>query len=225
MNFIKLPKGSILILEEEYVDKCVEKCANILNKKFRDCENEVLLVCVLKGATYFYVDLSRKLEFIHSCYFMEASLYKNCQVQSENVEILTHIDPSKFFGKKIILVDELYDTGHTLTNIKQHILTHANVPVDDILTCTAFQKVKKNIIGTTGTIGTIGTMGVPDVCGMVLPDVWLIGYGLDDKQYFRNLKCLYACPKTDNVQKTEDDKIFDDPEMYNKYRKCLKNNF
>lgn len=59
-----------MILSSDQINKCVQYCANIINEKFKN--KNVVLTCILKGAVYFFVDLSRLLTIQHSCYFIEA---------------------------------------------------------------------------------------------------------------------------------------------------------
>ncbi len=188
---MNIPTEWCLIFTETEIASYVKKCADYLNHKFSN--DDVVVVCILKGAAYFYVDLTRMLTIPHSCYFIEASSYKDSQKQCDQLEILSIINPEKFRGKKVILIDELYDNGCTMYNIKNAISEKAKVALDDIFTCTAFKKNKET------------SFPQPDLCGVTTPDVWLVGYGLDVKQRYRNLKELYGCPKTEDIPKTVDD--------------------
>lgn len=193
-----------LILNKEEIQACVTKCANYINENF--VGEDLLLVCILKGAVFFHVDLSRRLTVPHAHYFIEASSYKDSQTQSETIEVLSVINPDKFANKKIILIDELFDNGTTLYHTKMAISEKAGVPLDDIYTCTAFVKNKER------------NLPVPDIYGTLVPDVWLVGYGLDDRQLKRDWETLWACPKAEGVPKTKDDNIFHDNEYYSKIR-------
>jgi len=196
-----------LILADHEIKVANYKIASYINNKFRG-EN-IIVVCILKGAVYFHVDLTRMLTVPHSQYFIEASSYHNAQTQSEQVELLSKIVPSKFVGKKVILIDELYDNGTTLNNIKVKISELANVKLDDIFTCTIFKKDKKT------------NQPDPDLFGILVPNVWLVGYGLDDRQEKRNWGHLFAVPKTAEIEETMDDNLFTDPEYYDKIRKQI----
>lgn len=160
----------------------------------------------MKGAVYFHVDLTRMLTIPHSQYFIEASSYHDSQSQSEKVELLSKIVPSKFVGKKVILIDELYDNGTTLNNLKEKISEIAGVKLDDIFTCTIFKKKKET------------NKPAPDLYGILVPNVWLVGYGLDDMQEKRNWPHLFAVPKSIDIPLTIDDKLFEDTEYYEKIR-------
>ena len=198
-----------LILTESEIKKCIKKCADKINKEFRG--RDIVLTCILKGAVYFFVDLSREIIIPHSTYFIEASSYLNSQTQNEEVEVLSRIVPSKFKDKCVILLDELYDSGNTISKTKQIIHEKASVPMDMIYTCTLFKKDRLDVCQN------------PDIYGIDLPNVWFVGYGLDHNQEKRGWTYLFACPKCDNVEKNIDDKIFTDDNYYQEMRKKLVN--
>lgn len=194
-----------LLLTKKEIKKCIRKCARVIQTKFTG--KDFVLTYILKGAAYFFVDLSREITIPHSIYSIEASSYHNSQTQDEQVKVFSdRIVPSKFTGKKVVLIDELYDSGKTIEQVKQTIHEKAGVPLEDIFTCTLFNKNKTK---------------KPDLYGIDVPNVWLVGYGLDDNQEKRNWTYLYACPKCSNLPKTPEDKIFDDEEFYKMVRNGL----
>jgi hypoxanthine phosphoribosyltransferase len=173
----------------------VKTCAKALDEKFGGIP--VIFVCILKGAAWFFADLTRELMMPnYTTYFVEASSYKNSQTQSETIEILSRIVPEKFVGRKVVLVDELYDNGTTMEHLKKAISEKAQVPYEDIMTCAVF---KKNRSDSHTYLGTL------DLYGTIVPNVWLVGYGLDDQQKKRGFRHLFAVPKSDDMEKTEDD--------------------
>lgn len=191
---INVEKDWRLILTENQIAECVQICADEINEKFQD--SNVVMVCILKGAAWFFTDLTRKLIIPYSTYFIEASSYKNGVTQSESIELLSVINPAKFNNKKVILVDELYDNGNTLEAVKKEIINRTTVKYEDIVTCAAFKKKKPESFKYPGSL---------DVFGTVVPNVWLVGYGLDDRQEKRGWVNLYAVPKPEGAELTEDD--------------------
>lgn len=181
------------------IEDCISKCAERLNFLFEN--KKVVLVCILKGAVFFYVDLVRKLTMPYSCYFIGASSYSNGQ-NAGTVKISTLIEPSKFVGREIIIIDELYDNGHTLQAVKEALYKQVSVP--SIFTCTLFWKDSKG--------------SGPDLWGAIVPDVWLVGYGLDNNQEDRGLTDLWACPKEKGIPESKDDQIFTDINAYKQMR-------
>jgi len=79
--------------------------------------------------------------------------------------------PSKFENKTVVLVDELYDNGTTLNAVKEKLMQELSLPSERIFTCCLFRKLK------------VTSAPAPDMVGYDrLPDLWLVGYGLDDAQ-------------------------------------------
>lgn len=204
-----------LLMNSDTINKYVQKCADYINTNFEG--KDIVLTCVLKGAVYFFVALSQKLIIPHSCYFIEASSYKDKQTQDEQVEILSKVIPSKFAGKTVVLIDELYDNGNTMANVKKHVHMVCNVPNSDIFTCVLFLK-KKNGSMLDDSIQIINK---PDLYGVVVPNVWCVGYGLDNNQIMRGWTNLYACPKAEGIDPSEDDALFTDNALYQKIIKKL----
>jgi hypoxanthine phosphoribosyltransferase len=156
-----------LVLSENEIQEQVKKCADVINRRFEN--KNLLLVCLLKGSVWFYSDLTKNIVIPYSTYFIEASSYKNNKFQDDTIEILSKIIPSKFENKHVILIDELYDSGKTMESMKVKITELTNVKLENIYSCCLLVKNSKNISKL-------------DIYGCVVPDVWLIGYGLDDCQ-------------------------------------------
>ena len=157
-------------------------------------EKEIVLCVVLKGAAYFAVDLSRELQdhgLEHSMYFIQASSYQG-QKQLDDTQLDKQIDKEKLKDKHVLIVDELYDSGRTLELIKQSIQEDENDP--RVQTCVMFYKQRPD-----------QKSAPPTFFGVVVPDVWLVGYGLDDHGKRRGLRSLYAIPPDRQKKWTGDD--------------------
>lgn len=151
----------------------------------------------------FLADLTKLLKFPYSVYFIEASSYHG-QGQSK-VKIVNEIEPQKFEGKVVVLLDELFDTGVTMETIRNHLIS--KVGVKTVYTCALYSKKTPN------------QRKLPDIIGYVdLPSVWLVGYGLDDNSEKRGWTWLYGIPKEQGMKLTPDDEIFNDPSYYSKIR-------
>ena len=87
------------ILTEEEIQIAVKKCADAINDTFKG--KRIIIVCIFKGAAYFFVDLTRQIKIPYSTYFIEASSYHNSQTQSECINILSSIEPSKFVNRHV----------------------------------------------------------------------------------------------------------------------------
>ena len=74
-----------LILTKKEIKSCVKRCAAIINEKFEG--KNIVVACLLKGAAYFFTDLTNEMIIPYSSYFIEASSYKNKQTQNEEIPL------------------------------------------------------------------------------------------------------------------------------------------
>merc|ERR1712107_187334 len=152
----------------------------------------IVLVGILKGAFMFMSDLCRALVRPYSVYFVEASSYKESRVQgglhiaAAGISAEKFVDATTKAPRKIVLVDELLDNGKTMDEMKHYFLrclseTHKE---NDILTVCLFSKERER------------EWPEADITGIRnLPDLWLVGYGLDDRGTKRGWTELFAIPK------------------------------
>jgi len=158
-----------LLLTEDELKLAVQLTAREIEKRFEG--QDIVLTCILKGASYFTVDVSRAVTIPNSLYFIEASSYGNEQTQQVKVELLSILVPSKFKGRKVVLLDELFDNGVTLNSVKAKLIEELKLKVEDVFTITLLSKLKET------------HHPPPDfVAFPYVPDVWVVGYGLDDAQ-------------------------------------------
>lgn len=192
-----------LVMTAKEIDAAVQRVADCINSdRFKG--KKIVLCGILKGAFIFMTDLVRRLTRPYSVYFVEASSYKG-QVQSETVEVLSEIVPEKFAGRHIVLVDELLDNGATMRSMLHHLMQKLNIPREDITTCVLFTKRNESrMLKEPQSDWNADIAGVEN-----LPDVWLVGYGLDDNGTKRGWVHLFAKPKASGVPCGPDDQIFD----------------
>lgn len=123
------------------------------------------------------------------------------QHQSGEVELLSRIVPKKFEGRKIILLDELLDNGHTMHTMCEHLMKELKIPRSEIRTCVLFSKIRPDRPKEYDA----------DIVGIAsVPNVWLVGYGLDDNGTKRGWTELFAKPKAPGLDKVPEDTMFDD---------------
>ncbi len=167
-----MPKISVLVSREE-IQKKTEELAQRISKDYEG--KDLLLVGVLKGGFMFLSDLSRALDIDVSLDFISVSSYGNSTVSSGVVRILKDIDYD-ITGKHILIVEDLIDTGLTLTYLKDLFAAKhcASVKVCTILDKPSRRKVPLEV----------------DYQGIIIPDKFVIGYGLDYAEKYRNLPDL-----------------------------------
>ncbi|CAH6419102.1 Phosphoribosyl transferase [uncultured virus] len=193
-----VPKDWRLIVNSNEIKEARNNLASTISEKYQG--KEVVLIGILTGGTYFLVDLSRSLSIHHSVHFIRASSYHNEQTSSSvDISGLSDEEGASLKGKHIILVDELYDSGHTLHVVSQFMKQYNPASV---ATCVMFRKRKSS-----------SGYPAPDYCGLDdLPDVWFVGYGLDDCETKREWLNLWGVPKAPGVPSSPDDILFDSPD-------------
>jgi hypoxanthine phosphoribosyltransferase len=132
----------------------------------------VVLIGVLKGATIFLADLARQIKLDATFDFISVSSYGNTSQHSGEVKLLKDVDQS-IEGKNIILVEDILDTGLTLTYLKNIFL--ARQP-KSFRIAVLLDKVPRRL------------QPIPaDYVGFQIPDEFVVGYGLDFAERYRNL--------------------------------------
>jgi len=159
----------ILIPREQIAAKVAELAARIT----ADFAGEsVVLIGVLKGATIFLADLARQIQLDATFDFIAVSSYGNAKEHSGEVRLVKDVDQS-MAGKNVILVEDILDTGLTLTYIRNLILAH--------------QPKSFKIAALLDKVSRRTEPIQADYVGFEIPDEFVVGYGLDFAEHYRNL--------------------------------------
>ena len=161
--------GDVMISTAE-LQKRVEEIARQIMQDYAG--QEILLIGVLKGAVIFLVDLAKQLDLTVEMDFMAVSSYGASTESSGIVRIVKDLDES-VEGKNVLIVEDIVDTGLTLKYIVENIA--ARNPAG-IRVCALFNKQKKRKADVE-----------IDYVGFEIPDCFVVGYGLDYAQAYRNL--------------------------------------
>lgn len=164
----------VLISETEIKEKIKEIAAKITS----DYAGEsVLFVCILKGSIHFYSDLTREIDLPLTMDFMSISSYGSGTTSSGEVKMLKDLDKS-ICNKHVIIVEDIIDSGNTLSYLKR--LLSSRQP-KSIKICTLLDKPSRRKVDLT-----------PDYCCFIIPDEFVVGYGLDFDEIYRNEKEIYV---------------------------------
>jgi hypoxanthine phosphoribosyltransferase len=162
-------KLKVLLPQEEIKEK-VRYLAELVS---RDYQGKVpLLICVLKGAVVFLSDLIRNLEIPVEMDFMAVSSYGNSTTTSGVVRILKDLETG-IDNKDILIVEDIIDTGLTLSYLKENLLSRNPRSLKII---TLLDKPERRVVDIE-----------PDYCGFCIPDEFVVGYGLDFNEKYRDL--------------------------------------
>lgn len=159
--------GKILITADR-IDERVKELADRINADFAG--EEVIFVGILRGSCYFLCDLTRRIKESSYIEFMSVSSYKGTQSSGE-VRINTDIS-MPIEGKNVIIVEDIIDTGTTLAYLKRIMLERRP---KSLKICSLLDKPSRRKVSIEG-----------DYVGFTVPDEFVVGYGLDYNQRYRN---------------------------------------
>ena len=159
-----------VLLSEEEVDAKIKAIGEQISKDYAG--KSVHLVCVLKGGSFFMCELAKRITVPVSLDFMSVSSYGSETKSSGVVRIVKDLDePLK--GKDVIVIEDIVDSGRTLSYLLD--MLKARGPKSMAL-CTLLDKPDRRVIDVK-----------VDYTGFQIPDEFVVGYGLDYDQRYRNL--------------------------------------
>ncbi|NLB60929.1 MAG: hypoxanthine phosphoribosyltransferase [Clostridiales bacterium] len=159
-----------VLLTQSEIEKRVSELAEDISKDYTD--KEPVAICILKGASVFYCDLLRKLNFPVRMDFMAISSYGCSTKSAGEIRIKKDID-CDIANSHVLIVEDIIDTGCTLSNLIA-LLNQRNPK--SVKTVCLLDKPKRR----KATIQ-------PDYCGFEIEDNFVVGYGLDYAERYRNL--------------------------------------
>lgn len=133
---------------------------------------ELIAVCILKGSMMFYADLLREIKIPLMADFMSISSYGNSRKSSGVVQIVKDLD-NNIENKDVLIIEDIMDSGQTLAFLME--LLQARDPIS-LKVCCLLDKPSRRVAEVQ-----------PDYCGFEIPDEFVVGYGLDFAEYYRNL--------------------------------------
>jgi hypoxanthine phosphoribosyltransferase len=158
-----------ILISPEQIEERVAQLARIISSDYQE-DDKLYIIGILKGAFIFLADLTRRLEITHTVDFMALSSYGKTTTTGA-VRILMDLrEPIE--GQNVLIVEDIVDTGNTLSYL--HKILKGRNPAS-IHTCVLLHKIRDKI-------------EVPlEYVGFEIPDVWVVGYGLDFADRHRTL--------------------------------------
>ena len=159
-----------LLLTKEQIAVRVKEMAAQITEDFRG--KDLTVICILKGAVVFFVDLIREIDLPMSMDFMAISSYGSATKSSGVVRILKDLD-KPINGKHVLVVEDIVDSGMTLSFLRENLLSRgaASLHIATLLDKPERRRVPLHV----------------DYFGFVIPDEFVVGYGLDYDEKYRNL--------------------------------------
>jgi len=153
----------------------VKELGEIISKEYKD--KNLLVISLLRGSFIFASDLVRELSIPVEVDFMTTASYGHNEISSGNVEIL-HDIRTGVEGKDILIVDDIIDSGYTLNKVKEMLsLKNPN----SVKICVMLDKPSRRKVDIN-----------PDFVGFTIPDVFIVGYGLNYGDHYRNIPYIFT---------------------------------
>ena len=159
-----------VLIDRDAIAKRVKELGRQISEDYKG--KSILMICILRGACVFFSDLVREIDLEVHFDFMAVSSYGNSTRTTGEVKILKDTT-EPLYGKDVIIVEDIVDSGITLKNLKQSLMTRKP---NSIKICTFLDKPARR-----------QTELVPDYCGFTVPNEFIIGYGMDYKEIYRNV--------------------------------------
>jgi hypoxanthine phosphoribosyltransferase len=165
------------MISSSRIARRVHRLGRQISEVYSDIDTPLVLVVILKGATVFAADLLRSLSIPAELEFVRASSYPTGTSSNGRLR-LAHMVEGPMIGRHVLLVEDIIDSGVTVDAIARRIgrMGPASLRIAALLDRPARRQVEVKI----------------DFCGFVIPDRFVIGYGLDYAGLYRELPHIYA---------------------------------
>ncbi|MCR5650748.1 MAG: hypoxanthine phosphoribosyltransferase [Lachnospiraceae bacterium] len=159
-----------VLFSEKEIDERVRELGEIISRDYEG--KEITIICILKGAAFFACELAKRIKDPVKIEFMRCSSYGDDVNSSREVKILLDLEnPVK--DKNVLVVEDIIDTGWTMNTLLE-VLRHRGAA--SVKLCSLLDKPDRREVDVK-----------PDYLGFTIPDKFVVGYGLDYAQKYRNL--------------------------------------
>ena len=163
---------TILVSEQEIAEIC-DSLAKQITEDYRNSDKKLVLICILKGSLPFTAELMQRIPLPLEVEFMKASSYGAMTVSSGVINIHLDIKRDDMADVDFIIIEDIVDSGYTLSHLVNYLKERGAASVK---TCALLNKPERRKIAFE-----------PDYSGKTIPDKFVVGFGLDYDEKYRNL--------------------------------------
>ena len=168
-------KKERVLYSRDVINARVKELGEIISREYKD--KNLFIISLLRGSFIFTSDLVRELSIPVEIDFMTTASYGHDEVSSGIVEIV-HDIRAQAEGKDILILDDIMDSGYTLKKVKE-VLALKNP--NSIKICVMLDKPSRRKVDLS-----------PDFAGFTIPDVFIVGYGLNYGDHYRNTPYIFT---------------------------------
>lgn len=162
-----------VLVSEKQIDEITSRIAGQINRDYAGSGKQLVLICILKGSLMFTCELMKKITLPMEVDFMKVSSYGAGTSSTGVVNIHLDIKRNDMSNADFIIVEDIVDSGRTLSHLVKYFSERG---ANSVKTCTMLDKPSRRTVAFT-----------PDYCGMIIPDKFVVGFGLDYNEKYRNL--------------------------------------
>lgn len=164
------------LISEEELQKIVSDLAHQIDEAYRSQQGKLLLLGILKGSVVFMGDLMKQISLPVEIDFMKVSSYGTKTVSNGKPAIILDLHRPDLSDCNILIVEDIVDSGRTLVYLQEYLKIKG---ARSIKTCTLLDKPSRRVVEFT-----------PDFVGREIPDAFVVGYGLDYAEKYRELSYI-----------------------------------
>lgn len=162
-----------ILVDQKELEEINTRLASEIMRDYANSKKPLIIITILKGSLIFASDLMRKIELPLELEFMKVSSYGAGTKNSGEIKIHLDLMRENLEQYDLLIIEDIVDSGRTLSRLTQ-LLKNRNA--NSVKTCTLLDKPSRREVPFT-----------PDYCGKVIEDEFVIGYGLDYDEKYRNL--------------------------------------
>ena len=162
-----------VLISEEEIRQMTKRLGEQITQDYRNSDKQLVVICILKGSMPFTSDLIRNINLPLQLEFMKVSSYGAGTKNSGEIRIHLDLMREGLEDLDLLVIEDIVDSGRTLARLTQ-LLKNRNA--HSVKTCTLLDKPSRREVEFA-----------PDYCGREVPDEFVIGYGLDYDEKYRNL--------------------------------------
>lgn len=163
---------SILVSEQELNEIC-DRIAKEITEDYKNSNRKLVLICILKGSLMFTSELMKRIDIPMEVDFMRASSYGSRTVSSGIINIHIDIERDDMSDVDFVIIEDIIDSGNTLSHLVRYLKERGAASVR---TCAMLDKPSRRAVDFE-----------PDYRGKIVPDKFVVGFGLDYNEEYRNL--------------------------------------
>ena len=162
------------LINEKTIQKRIKQLAKEIENDYKD--KDLTFICILKGSIYFFTDLTKRIKNNINVEFMRVSSYGSGTESTGEIQLKLDLNNS-IEGKHVIIVEDIIDSGRTLSYLIKYLKIKKPASVK---LCTLLNKPERRVVKDVNV----------DYIGFTIPDYFVVGYGLDLDEKYRNIPCI-----------------------------------